>query len=165
MYSVTDDFLPTEAWQAIHDLATGDRDRGSLPYFIANSVAHPDSDPAMDYYFIHLFYIDNLINSEYYSVLEPLISRIQPRALVRVKANLYPSTHTVREHDPHVDYDFAHSAALYMVNTCNGYTTMSDGTRIESVANRLVRFDPQQLHSSSTTSDSKYRVTINFNYF
>ena len=165
MYSVTDNFLPTADWQVIHDLATGELDRGSLPYFVANSVAHPDSDPQMDYYFIHLFYIDSTVNSEYYNFLEPLLSRIQPRALIRVKANLYPATHTVRSHDPHVDLDFAHSAALYMVNTCDGYTTMSDGTQIESVANRLIRFDPQTLHSSSTTSDSKYRVTINFNYF
>lgn len=165
MYSVTDDFLPTADWQAIHDLATGNRDRGSLPYFIANDVAHVDRDPQLDYYFIHLFYIDHTVNSEQYYALEPLISRIQPRALIRVKANLYPSTATVRSHEPHVDYDFEHRAALYMVNTCDGYTTMSDGTRIESVANRLVTFDPQTLHSSSTTSDSAYRVTINFNYF
>ena len=162
MYSVTDNFLPTQEWQAIHDLVCDDN---RLPWFLSNTVAHAGAAHPTDFYFTHLFYDTDTVNSEQYYALEPLISRIQPRALVRVKANLYPATHTVRSHDPHVDYDFEHSAALYMVNTCDGYTTMSDGTRIESVANRLVTFDPQTLHSSSTTSDSKYRVTINFNYF
>lgn len=162
MYSVTDDFLPTQEWQVLHDLVCDDN---RLPWFLSNTVAHSGSAHLTDFYFTHLFYDNDTVNSEQYYALEPLVSRIQPRALVRVKANLYPSSHTVRSHDPHVDYDFAHSAALYMVNTCDGYTTMSDGTQIESVANRLVRFDPQTLHSSSTTSDQKYRATINFNYF
>jgi len=165
MYNVIDNFLPQEQWQHIHDLTTGALDTGSVPYFIANNVAHGDSDPQMDYYFIHLFYIDNTINSEHYFALEPLVTKIQSRALIRVKANLYPSTHAVRSHTPHTDFDFDHSAALYMVNSCDSYTTMSDGTRIESIANRMVFFDPQQLHSSSTTSNQPYRVTINFNYF
>ncbi len=36
---------------------------------------------------------------------------------------------------------------------------------IDSVANRILFFDPSEEHSSSLCTDQKRRITINFNYF
>jgi hypothetical protein len=162
MYQIQDNVLPTEQWRAIHDLCADSRE---FAYYLSNTVAHDGADHAHHYYFTHQFYDNYSVNSPHFETIAPLVELLRPRALVRIKANLYPSTSSIIVHDPHTDYDFDHRAALYMVNSCDGYTTMSDGTPIESIANRLVVFDPQQLHSSSTTTNAKYRITINFNYF
>ena len=42
---------------------------------------------------------------------------------------------------------------------------MHNGTKIDSVANRMVFFDGSQLHNSSTTSNAKERYNINFNFY
>ena len=37
--------------------------------------------------------------------------------------------------------------AIYYLNTTNGYTLLEDGTQIASVANRLVKFSNNMLHT------------------
>ena len=50
------------------------------------------------------------------------------------------------------------------MNTNNGYTRFEDGTKVESVANRMVTFPNQMMHTGTTTTDSEYRLVINLNY-
>ena len=61
-------------------------------------------------------------------------------------------------------FDFSHSAALFSLNTCDGYTKLKDGTKINSVANRVLLFDAGEEHCSTTTTDDFTRVNININY-
>ena len=86
------------------------------------------------------------------------------RSLIRVKGNVYPWTETVKEHGFHTDYTFENRGAILCLNTCNGYTLFEDGTKVDSVANRLYLFDPQQKHCSSTTSNAMGRYNININF-
>ena len=65
----------------------------------------------------------------------------------------------------HIDFDFSHKGAILYINSCNGYTKLEDGTKIDSVANRILFFDPSTPHCSTTTSDTTARFNINFNYF
>ena len=51
-----------------------------------------------------------------------------------------------------------------MVNDCDGYTKLNDGTKIDSIANRLLITDGSILHSSTTTTNDKVRVTIGMNW-
>ena len=44
------------------------------------------------------------------------------KSLLRIKINFYPNTHEVVEHTSHIDYDFSHTAAIFSLNTCDGYT-------------------------------------------
>ena len=69
---------------------------------------------------------------------------------------------TVREHASHIDYDASHLGAIYSINTCNGYTRIGD-TKVESVANRIVFFDPSQRHASTGCTDQRRRLNINLN--
>ena len=78
---------------------------------------------------------------------------------------MYPNTETLKEHGMHTDYNYPHKASILYINTCDGYTKFEDGTKIDSVANRMLIFDGSKLHTSSTTTDQPVRMNINFNYF
>ena len=86
------------------------------------------------------------------------------RTMIRIKINAYPYTNVVKEHKKHIDYSYEHIGAVFSLNTCDGYTKFSDGTKVESVANRIVFFDASKHHQSSTTSNAKLRYNINFNF-
>ena len=51
---------------------------------------------------------------------------------MRIKINFYPYTDTVKEHQPHFDYDFDHYGAIFSLNTCNGFTRLKDGSKFDS---------------------------------
>ena len=70
----------------------------------------------------------------------------------------------MKEHSEHSDYPFSHKGALFSLNTCDGYTKFNDGTKVESVANRIIFFDASKNHQSTTTSNAKLRYNINFNF-
>ena len=57
------------------------------------------------------------------------------------------------------------TTSIFYVNTNNGYTEFEDGTKIESVANRMVTFPTNLKHRGTSCTDEKIRVVINFNYF
>ena len=86
------------------------------------------------------------------------------RTMIRIKINAYPHTNEVKEHIEHFDYPFSHKGALFSLNTCDGYTKFNDGTKVESVANRIIFFDASKNHQSTTTSNAKLRYNINFNF-
>ena len=72
----------------------------------------------------------------------------------------------MNEHKPHKDNAQARRwrGAIYCLNTCDGYTGFSDGTKIDSVENRLILFDSTQDHFSTSTSNAQARININVNY-
>ena len=86
------------------------------------------------------------------------------RSMIRIKINAYPYTNIVKEHKDHIDSYFKHTGAVFSLNTCDGFTKFSDGTKVESVANRIVFFDASKFHHSTTTSNAKLRYNINFNF-
>ena len=97
--------------------------------------------------------------------VEPILNKIDHRVLIRCKANMYPSTPVITHHDPHVDLEYEHKGAIFYFNTINGVTVLEDGTEIESIENRLLLFDSSKKHNSTSCTDAKVRVNINFNYF
>ena len=92
---------------------------------------------------------------------------INPRLLIRIKANLTPRADKIIEHGFHRDVEppipNATTSVLYL-NTNNGYTTFEDGTKISSVENTFVSFPSDMKHTGSTCTDTKFRALINFNY-
>ena len=71
--------------------------------------------------------------------------------------------HDVTDSEFHPIKDHMKTSILYM-NTNNGYTKFEDGTTVESVANRFVTFPNHTEHTGTSTSDTEYRLVINFNY-
>jgi len=105
------------------------------------------------------------------SVLKPIISKLntidgrQVKELIRAKFNFYPNQGKFIEHTWHQDTDYTHKGCLLAFNTCNGYTKFKDGTKVESVENRALLFDPSIEHTSTNTTNAPRRVNMNINYF
>ncbi len=140
-----------------------------FPFGLGKGVATGEEVPSdfNDWYATHLLLNSNYV-SQYYSQVLPLISNVihvlNLKSLLRVKVNFYPYTGQLYEHPPHTDYPFENKAALLSLNTCDGFTRLHDGTKVDSIANRLLLFDGDQLHNSSTTTNARGRWNINFNY-
>jgi hypothetical protein len=121
-----------------------------------------------DYQFTHNFYIDHQVNSTFFYLVDPLIKKINPKAIVKIKANLTNKTDRSMVFGFHVDQQDAPSnlkTAVYYVNTTNGPTLFEDGTEIESLENRLVVFDTNLVHSAVSQTDEKARIVINLNFY
>jgi len=165
---VITDFLPKEAHNRIKSVMCNldNFNYVDFPWYLSRNVASTDDTNSNEFYMYHPFYWDYAPASEWFNqLLMPLIDALQPKSLMRVKGNLYPATETVIEHAPHVDDNFSHKGAVYFVNTNNGYTTTVGGTKVPSIENSILLFDPSEPHFSSTCTNDKFRVTINVNYF
>ena len=81
----------------------------------------------------------------------------------RIKANMGPRTHEIRRNKFHIDFPNI-ITAVYYINTNNGWTEFKNGDKVESVANRIIIFDSDTIHTGTTCTDEKVRVLINFNY-
>ena len=135
-----------------------------MPWFLQSSIAYENSAEDKIFLLYHMFYEHNAPCSHLYEKLIPLLDKLGAGCLIRIKANLYPNTEKLHEHPMHVDYDFCHSAAILSLNTCDGYTKLKDGTKIDSIANRVLLFDASKEHCSTTTTNVSARINININY-
>ena len=175
---IIDDFLPSHEFEEVRDNIIGGVRNGSLsslgstwnstgaPFYLLNTVAydHEEQHPWC-WYAQHVVFNEGFGESHLYNPLHSIfIPKFDLKALIRIKINFYPHTEIVKEHPPHHDYDFNHRAAVFSLNTCDGFTRLEDGTKIDSVANRIVFFDGSQEHNSSTTSTTYGRYNINFNF-
>ena len=116
------------------------------------------------FYMIHVIYDHNMPTSPHYDLLIPLLEKMGTRCLIRLKVNLYPNTEIIHEHPYHTDNSFSHTGAILSLNTCDGYTKMADGTKIDSIANRLLLFDASENHAATTTTNVFARININMNF-
>ena len=135
----------------------------NMPWYYSDFIATTRLDDPM-YYFTHFFFL-KYEKSDWFYIIEPILNKIDHKVLIMSKANMYPSTPVITHHDPHVDLSYEHKGAIFYVNTNNGVTVLEDGTEIESIENRLLLFDPSKKHNSTSCTDAKVRVNINFNYF
>lgn len=183
---IIDNFLPEETYLELKQILTGN----SFPWYYNQSVVHKKEDATSnEYQFTHIFLKDSLITSDFFNALIlPFVEIINPIALIRVKANLIMRSSEPVTHEWHTDianFDEGYTA-VYYVNTNNGKTLFKTNTtdlefeapankltllktktvdlEVESVANRLVVFPSSMLHAGVTTTDTKHRTVINFNF-
>ena len=165
-------FLLEEEFKNIMDVVAGP----DIDWHYSHSVADGQVEED-EIYFCHLLYMglaeplkDGSMppppkKSEYYDLFEPVFNKLPEfNLLLRAKINLYGRTNELIHHADHIDMKMEHKGAVFSLNTCDGYTKFSDGTKVESVANRIVFFDASKEHQSTTTSNSKLRYNINFNF-
>ena len=136
-------------------------------HFCPKIIEGPVLDlPEPTYQLVHIFYLDNAPYSDKLSILNPLFRRLPINSLVRIKANLNPQVFKQEPTGFHCDFDNMNSTtAIFYLNTNNGYTLFEDGSKIESVENRLVLFPTSFKHSGVGCTDSPYRLVVNINYF
>ena len=161
-YKIIDNALPQESFESIKNSILNSNFPWNLTPVVTNEKENLPI-PA-SYYFTHEFWSG--FNTEPQAqVFAPILNLLECKAMIRIKGNLYPSTETIIHHDNHIDYDFSHRGAIFYLNTNNGFTILEDGTKIESIQNRLLLFDPSKPHNSTTCTDDKCRVNVNFNFF
>ena len=159
-YTIKDNFLDPVDFENLKNVVLGNK----FPWFFEDHVAYSGKHKT-HFHWNHIFFREGIAGSPLYNILSTLLNKLDIKALIRIKANLYSRDDKITEHEKHVDYNFKHKGALFSVNTCNGFTMLADGTKIKSVGNRLLLFDTSQPHHSSTCTDAKVRININFNYF
>jgi alpha-galactosidase/6-phospho-beta-glucosidase family protein len=162
-YEIIDNFLEINDFNRIKDILMGQY----FPWYFNDFVLDEEDKKIKQYQLVHNFYNDYTQTSNYLEVLEPIISKIKPLELLRIKANLNPIAENQIEHGYHVDYENSLSnqkTAVFYINTNNGYTLFEDGTKVESVENRFVSFKTSINHTGSTCTNENRRVLINFNY-
>ena len=152
---IIDDFLP----QTDFDIISG--------VFNSRQFAWTciDDDPSQTgIQFCHVLYAEFAPCSPIWPVLAPIHSVMKPGAYVRIKANLQPKTEKIIQNNFHSDFANCITSIFYL-NSNNGYTLFEDGTKIDSVANRLITFDSNLNHTGTTCTDQLTRMVINFNYY
>ena len=160
-FEVVDNFLDEETYKTIGNAMLS----GNFPWYYLYGVSGMGED-SYNVMFTHNFYSGcQTMSSHFNNMIMPLLNKFpRVKSLIRVKGNLYPKTDILYHHNDHIDMDFDHKGAIYYVNSNNGFTVIGD-QKIESVANRMLFFNPQVLHHSTTCTNEYARVNINFNYF
>jgi|LWDU01.1.fsa_nt_gi hypothetical protein len=157
-HKVIDNFLEEEYFNSLVALLE------EIPWYYLSTVAASRITENNIFYLYHLLYTDNKPTSPHYDKLLPVVRKLGGESLIRIKGNLYPNTETLHEHPMHTDFPFSHTSAILYLNTCDGYTKLVDGTKIDSIANRVLVFDSGEEHCSTTTTNAPTRFNINFNY-
>src|SRR5210317_1898246 len=155
---IIDNFLTKQNFDNLTKIITSNE----FAWYYNDSVSY-ENKLDNNFYFTHIFFNSAGIRSHFYEALTPILNKLDIKNLLRIKANLYPRTETLVHHKNHVDQDYKHKGLIFYINTNDGFTVVGN-TKIKSIANRALFFDPSQLHHSTTCTDNKCRINININY-
>ena len=141
-----------------------------VPWIYADEVICKEDlrcDPKYNYQFALNIYKDFSPQSQAFELMQPIVTHpeLQMAGLFTIKANMNLATEEIQEHGLHTDAAFHCTTAVFFLNSNNGYTLFEDGSKVESVANRIVTFPSNMEHSGTSCTDEKRRLVINFNYF
>jgi hypothetical protein len=157
---VYNNFLPKEEFLEIKNFMTGNY----FPWYVQNSVVNEKDN---NFQLTHLFYNNCIVNSDFFKILNVFLNKINPLCIIRIKANLLTKTEKIIEHEMHTDFQSDSTkkitTGIFYINTNNGYTKFKN-KKIESIENRYVSFNSNELHTGTTCTDENYRIVINFNY-
>lgn len=119
--------------------------------------------------FVHPCYQKNIPVSQTYFDILPIIEKIGPLALIKIKLNCIQRTNNIIAHGFHTDVDEEYhnisTTAVFYLNTNNGKTIIKNHTEINSIENRLVLFPSKLLHSGTSCTDENFRYVLNLNFF
>jgi hypothetical protein len=157
--NVIDNFLPDHIFNELRDQIMS----GLFPWYYSDYIVD-DGDNLDNQFYSHMFYDKYQPNTTHMNIVYPLIEKLNPSAILRIKANSYVRGSEIIESDMHQDFLYEHYSAVFSINTNNGYTLFEDGTKVDSVANRIAIFDGRMFHCSANCTDEKRRVNIALSY-
>ena len=169
---IIDNFLSNDQFKELKEFVEGD---AKIPWMLSQNVASRyDTGEAIceeryNYQFAHTLYDNGASPSPFAHCLNNFLRVLDPMLLLRCKVNLNPGTDKIIDHGLHIDilpYEVAKNCTtgVFYINTNNGYTRFEDGSKVESIANRLVLFPSIMKHTGSTCTDEKYRTVLNVNF-
>ena len=159
MFKIEDNYLSATD----HLVLKAIMESNTFPWYYNKNKVY-NKDELFHYQFVHIFYKDNIVNSDYFQHLNAIIEKLKPLSLIRIKANCNPISTKLIEFDKHPDQFFKCKAAIYYLNDNDGYT-MIGKNKVESKANRMVFFNADEEHHGTNSTNCNNRMVINFNYF
>ena len=135
-----------------------------------------------NYQFNYLFYrgYPNFYCDQNYHLVDPILEKIPDLyQLVRIKANLQPHSEEKYVSAWHWDTSVGQErdennvvlkegtpiknayVGIFYLNTNNGYTELDDGTKVDSVANRLLIFPNEMKRRGVSTNDTMFKSVVN----
>ena len=161
MIEIYDNFLEKNNFDLIKKIFFSEK----INWFYSKNISADIKEKDFGHNFLcHMIYQDNQTTSQYLQTIQPILEKLNPKALIRIKANMYLNQGKYITHRSHQDFPFEHKTALYYLNTNNGHTIIGE-EKINSVENRIILFDGSIEHSSTNCTDANRRLNINFNYF
>ena len=136
-----------------------------FPWFLSGK--NQDNLRERDFQFVHIFYEKNNVNSNFFDWMNPLLNKIKPFSIIRIKANLLTRTSKIVDSGMHTDFTLPNNkvtTGIYYLDDSNGYTNFEKGEKIKSESNKYVSFDSKLKHCGSTCTDKDFRMVINLNY-
>jgi hypothetical protein len=168
-HKIIDNFLSPDAFIQVQSqmLSPG------FPWYFTDYVAHSnDPEEVLNKNFYQLgnsIYYNNEAKTSAFGLMEGILIGLNAMVLIRIKANLQPVRNEIIQFPFHYDHEiFArnniqYTVGIYYLNTNNGYTVLEDGTKIESIENRMVLLPGSMNHTGTSSTDNR-RVLINFNF-
>ena len=167
---VIDNFLSEEIFEKLKEIF----DTG-VPWVFSEVVYESDRlcDPKYNFQYVHIVYTHHEPRSKYYNNILPVLEKLNVRSIIRSKVNSICRQEEIITHGFHTDITFPDSpegengckTSILYLNTNDGFTVFENGTKVESVANRLVTFPATYKHSGTTCTDVHRRVALNIVYF
>ena len=150
-------FIDKKICKQINDNMLG----ANFPWFYRKNQTGKDSS-----FLNHVFFTNNKLNSNLYSLIEPLVKKLNPDKLINIRANLCLKR-PMKSHW-HSDFDnlkltSKSKTAIYYVNTNNGYTVFKN-KKVKSEANKMIIFNGNTQHKVKYQTDRDTRIVINFLY-
>ena len=153
---IIDDYLPQDTFNKLQEQLLCQQ----FPWFYRNGIVKLNP---IYFQFVHTFKPP----SPFLQVIRPFIEKLDPKSIIRCKANLRPLAIPPEQSPYHHDQIHCqdHMVAIYYLNTNNGYTIFEHNKqKVESIANRLLIFDGSLKHAGCSCTDAKQRVVLNINY-
>jgi len=171
MIQIYDNFLSKKDFDFINHNMLG----AQFPWHLG-SVTNPEVDNVLcdeihNIQFCEWIYKDYAPQGPEFDIIKPIIfsRQLEVSAIRRIKANITLRTPKIVRHGWHTDGtrdgEQQFMVAIYYVNSNDGFTEFRDGTKVESVANRLVMFPSIMEHTGTTCTNEKLRCVINFNFY
>ena len=160
MFKVVNNFLSNKNYKVINNAMNEEY----FPWYYNNYKIDEDNE-LFHYQMTHIFYRDGQINSNYFSILEPLFKKIKLKTLIKVKANLNPISQTLVEFREHEDTPKSpeNKSMIYYINSNNGYTKIKN-KKIKSTANKALFFPSDTTHNGTNSTNCNNRMVINIIY-
>ena len=165
MIKIEDNFLDTQVFKNIQELYFSNQIPWTYGEVVYDHELKSDAFKLDNYQFSHLLYSYEQPSSNLFKQIVPVLNSIDLATICKVKVNMNTRTSKIVEHGFHTDVPFKCKTSILYLNTNDGYTIFEDGTKIESVENRLVTFDSHIKHSGTSCTNQKVRLVLNMNYF
>ncbi len=162
VYEIIDNFLSKED----HYRMKKDLENRNFQWYFSPKSGHPEEQEELYnwQYFHTMYYHQGGYKSRLFPIVQPLITKLKPMILIRVKVNATMYDKKIIEYPIHVDTDIKCKTGIYIIDTSDGYTYFKDGQRIDSIANRFITFDSHHEHAGTNLTSAKRRIVVNINY-